>query len=150
MLQQSPVLPNYETPIQEPNLDPSSQAPFGERINTIYYQFLNLLLQVVQPLSEQPVTGTAKAGTITLNGGKGIITTEALATAAGATYTLELANPQIEETSLLMLTVSNGANTAGLPVIAKLVVADQTATITIKNAGATAFNGTLVVQFLIQ
>jgi hypothetical protein len=160
LIQQSPVLPSYQTPLFEPlfdldpNLDPAVlaaiQAVLRARINSVYYQFLNLQLKVVQPLSELPLKGTAKAGAITLLGPKGIITTEALVTAAGAAYTLELVNSSIELSSLLMLTVSNGSNTGGAAVLESFAVDDQAATIKVKNAGATAFNGTLIIQFLVQ
>lgn len=160
MNQQSPVLPSLETALLSPlfNFDPSLDAKFVQAlqqvlnapIGTVYYQFFNLLLATVQPLSAVPLTGAAKAGAITLNGAKGIITTEALVTAPGATYTLDLSNSQIEETALLMLTVSNGTNTAGTPTLQRFTVGDQSAVIKIQNAGATPFNGTLVIQFLVQ
>jgi len=156
MIQTAPVLPSYETSVLEPNLDPESKDPFGGRFNTVYYQFLALLLKTVQPLAQVPVTGTAKPGAlpntarITLSGPKGIITTEPLATAPGGVYTLDLTNTAIELTSLLMLTVTNGTNTQGAAVLQSIVVDDQAATIKILNAGAEAFNGTLVVQFLVQ
>jgi hypothetical protein len=155
MIQTAPVLPSYETPVQEPNLDPKSEDPFGGRLNMVYYEFLTLLLKLVQPLSALPSLGTAQptaanSGKVTLDGAKGVITTEALATAAGGIYTLEFTNPQIEPLSLLMLTVSNGTNTGGAAALHSVVVDDQEATITIQNIGAVAFNGTLVIQFLVQ
>jgi hypothetical protein len=166
MNQRAPVLPSYETSVLEPlfdldpKLDPAIlaviQSILHARLNTVYYQFLNLQLKAVQPLSELPVIGTVKPGavpnqgSIALTGPKGIITTEALTTPAGVTYTLTLTNPQIEAASLLMLTVSNGTNTAGLAVVESFVVGNGLATIQVKNAGAAAFNGTLVIQFLVQ
>jgi hypothetical protein len=156
MNQTAPVLPSYETSVLEPNLDPKSKDPFGERFNTVYYQFLALLLKTVQPLSQVPVKGTAKPGalpntaSITLSGAKGIITTEPLATLPGGVYTLDLTNTAIELTSFLMLTVTNGTNTHSLAALESFLVDDQAATIRILNAGAAAFNGTLVIQFLVQ
>jgi hypothetical protein len=166
MNQSSPVLPVYETTVLEPlfNFDPSLdpkvlaalQQILEARLNTVYYQYLNLILKIVQPLAQFPLTGDAKPGAvpneaaITLDGPRGIITTEALATAAGGVYTLEFTNPSLEPTSLLMLTISNGTNTGGMAVLQSILVDDQVAMIKIQNSGATAFNGTLVIQFLIQ
>lgn len=150
MIQSSPVLPNYETPLQEPNLDPTSEDPFGDRMNTAYYQFLNLLLQAVLPASQPAIAAAAKAGAVTLNSWNGIITTEALTTDAGGTYTLSLSDQQISETSNVIVAVSNKSNTGGAALLASVVVEDGAATIKVSNIGTTAFNGTLQIQFVVR
>ena len=150
MLQQPPVIPNYETPVLEPFLDPEATDPFRQRFNTSYYQFFDLLLKSVLSVSSAPVIGTSKAGAITLDGSNGIVTTEPLATAAGGAYTLVLLNGQIESSSNLLVTVSNGSNTGGAALLTDVALFDGAAHIRIENIGASAFNGSLQVNFLIR
>lgn len=95
-------------------------------------------------------TATAAAGAATSNTQSGLVTTEALTTAAGAQYTLTLTNDKIGFGSILLVTVANGTSTAGTP---SLTVASQgsgSATIIVQNIhGANAFNGTLKISFLV-
>jgi hypothetical protein len=57
-------------------------------------------------------TATASAGAATLSKPTGVITSEALTTAAAAAYTLTLTNTLITTSSKVMASVSNGTNTA--------------------------------------
>jgi hypothetical protein len=160
MNQTAPVLPSYEVPVLEalfdldPTLDPLVFAAIEEvlraRFNLVFYQFFTLLLKTVQPWAVPAVTGAAKAGAIALSGVSGIITTEALGTAAGAIYTLEFTNSAIDESSNLLIAATNGTNTGGTPALQSVVVGNGVATVVIRNIGAVAFNGTLQLNFILR
>lgn len=96
-------------------------------------------------------TATATAGAATLNDPSGIITTENLTTAAGATYTLTLTNSAIDANSLVMVNVSNGTNTTGVPVVSTVTATLHQVVIVILNAATiTAFSGgTLKIGFTV-
>jgi hypothetical protein len=95
--------------------------------------------------------GTAVASAVTLNSQRGIVTTEALTTAAGAAYTLTLTDSRIGANSLVMASVANGTNAAGIPVVGRITPGVGNATIEVRNVHASAaFNGTLVLSVLVQ
>ena len=94
-------------------------------------------------------TVAASGGAATLNRQLGVVTTESLSTAAGATYTLTLTDSKISATSVLMASVGLGTSTAGTPVVAGVVPGAGSATIVVQNIhAANAFNGTLVIHFI--
>jgi hypothetical protein len=93
-------------------------------------------------------TATAVAGAATLNKGSGVVTSEALTTAAGANYTLTLTDSAITATDIPFASVSNGTNAGGLPEIASVTPGAGTLTIVVHNGHATAaFSGTLTIGF---
>lgn len=93
-------------------------------------------------------TATAVAGAATLNKASGKITTEALTTAAGASYTLTLTNSAIAAADTVFASVANGTNSAGLPVIGLVTAGAGSAAIIVNNMHASAaLNGTLVISF---
>ncbi len=97
-------------------------------------------------------TGTASAttGAATLSTQNGIVTSESLTTAAGATYTLTLTNTKIAASSNVMVTTGLGTSTQGLPIVTKVTPGVGSATIVITNAHASlALNGTILIQFKI-
>jgi len=95
-------------------------------------------------------TATAVAGAATLNAQAGIVTTAALATAAGGTYTLTLTNSDIAAASNVMVTVGYGTCTTGDAIVQSVTPAAGSCVIVIKNVSAVAaFNGTLLIQFLV-
>ena len=95
-------------------------------------------------------TASATAGAATLNKPSGVITSEALTTAAAATYTLTLTNSEIAATSQVLVTVGNGTNSAGLPVLATVTPASGSVVIVVRNAhAANALNGTIKVAFVV-
>ena len=98
-----------------------------------------------------PVPATAVAGAATLNKMSGVITSEAITTAAGATYTLTLTNSAIDASSLVMVNVNNGTNTTGVPVVSTVAATLHQAVIVILNAATiTAFSGgTLKIGFTV-
>jgi hypothetical protein len=95
-------------------------------------------------------TATASSGAATLSKNAGVITTEALTTAGLADYTLTLTNTAIAAADQLMVSVGNGSNTQGDPVVGAVTPGAGSAVIVIRNAHATqALNGTLRISFVL-
>lgn len=95
-------------------------------------------------------TATAAAGAATLNQPSGVVTSEALTTAAGATYTLTLTDSQIAAGDLVFASVNLGAGTGGTPTVASATSAAGSAVVVIQNIHATAaFNAAIQIPFLI-
>ena len=98
-------------------------------------------------------TGTASGGAVTLNAaGSGIITTEALSSAAGSPYTLTLTNNMVAAADLVFATVQNGTNTGGDPYLKTVTPGAGSVVIVVGNTTevvSTALNGTLKIGFLI-
>lgn len=95
-------------------------------------------------------TAAATAGAATLNNYSGVVTTEALTTAAGAVYTLTLTNARFKANDIVNVTIGNGTNSAGAPTLQTVTPAAGSATIVIANRhAANALNGTLTVMFSI-
>lgn len=96
---------------------------------------------------------TAAAGAVTLNKMSGVITTEALATAAGAEYVLTLTNTNITYADQVYASVGFVSSTTGTPVVTRIqqtAVTGNPVQIHIQNVHATApFNGTLEINFFI-
>jgi hypothetical protein len=93
-------------------------------------------------------TATAAAGTATLNKASGKIATEALTTAAGASYALSLTNSQVAAADTVFASVANGTNSAGDPVIGLVTPGAGFVTIIVNNRHASAaLNGNLVISF---
>lgn len=81
----------------------------------------------------------------------GVVTSESLTTAQNAIYALTLTNNQIKATDIVLVSVGNGTNSAGTPMLGTVTAADGSVVINIinKHASAVAFNGTLKVAFQI-
>lgn len=95
-------------------------------------------------------TASATAGAATLARYAGVITSESITTAAQANYTLTLTNSLIAAADQVYVSVNNGTNTQGTPVVSTVAPAAGSVVITIKNDHATlAFNGTIKVMFLL-
>ena len=93
-------------------------------------------------------TGTAAAGAVTLNNKFGRITSEALVTAAGATYTLTITNANILATDVVLGSVALGTATTGSPNINTIKAANGSLVIIVQNVHASAaLNGTIIVSF---
>lgn len=98
----------------------------------------------------QPNTATAVAGAATLNQGAGFVTSEALVTAVGATYTLTLSNSFCDANTMVMVEVNLGTATQGTPCVTTTVASAGQVVIKVKNIDATnAFNGTIVIGFFL-
>jgi hypothetical protein len=95
-------------------------------------------------------TATATAGAATLNAESGVITTEALTTAAASEYTLTLTNSKIAATDMVFASVQNGTNTTAQATITTITPASGSVVIKVKNTtAATALNGTLKISFVV-
>jgi hypothetical protein len=95
-------------------------------------------------------TATATAGAATLNKAAGVITSEALTTAAGATYTLTLTNSAIAAADQVYVSVSLGSATAGVPVITTVKPAAGSLAVILQNISASApINGTLKISYFV-
>ena len=95
-------------------------------------------------------TAAATSGAATLNKMSGVITTEALTTAAGATYTLTLTNSDIAATDLVFASIGNGTNTAGAPALTLITPGAGSVVIKVQNVHASAaLNGTLLASFMV-
>lgn len=96
-----------------------------------------------------PVPGTLSSNAVTINNMSGVITTGSLNTAGGANYAMTLTNSQILTTSSILVTWAGGTNsTANFSI--KAAVGNGSATITLyNNTAATAFNGTVILNFLV-
>lgn len=91
----------------------------------------------------------AVAGLATASGESGTITSEALVTAAGATYTLTIRNGYAGPDSRAFASVANGTNTQGDPVIGTVTPSEYGIVVTVVNRHASqALNGTLKIGFL--
>lgn len=93
-------------------------------------------------------TATAVAGAVTLNKSSGVITSEALTTAAAATYTLTITNNLVAAGDIPFASVSFGTNTTGLPEVSSVTAGAGTLVVVVRNAHASAaLNGTIKVSF---
>jgi hypothetical protein len=87
------------------------------------------------------VTLSSNAGTLSKMAG--VITTEALTTAAGAGQALTITNTLAATTSIVLVTRTGGTSTGGTPTA-------STITITLDNKHASAaFDGTFILSFLL-
>ena len=96
-------------------------------------------------------TATASSGAATLNDYIGKVTTEDLTTAQNAIYTLTLTNSKIAAADIVQVTVANGTNSAGSPMLGTVTPAAGSVVITVhnKHASAVAFNGNLKIMFQV-
>ncbi len=101
-------------------------------------------------LHQPKQTATAASGAATLNATAGVITTESLTTAQNAIYTLTLTNSLIKATDTVLVSVGNGTNTQGTPMLGLVTVTDGSVVIKVinKHASAEALNGTLKIAFV--
>jgi hypothetical protein len=92
-------------------------------------------------------TATSTVHAATLNTQGGIITTESLSTAAGASYTFTLTDSLITATSVLQVAMYGLTNTGGNITLTSVTAASGSAVIVWTNTGGTAFNGTMTIAF---
>lgn len=95
-------------------------------------------------------TATATAGAATLSKQKGVVTSEALTTAAGATYTLTLTNTKMTASSVVMMSLQNGTNTQGVLNPVSVTPGSGSCVFVVRNDHASqALNGTIKIAFFI-
>ena len=86
---------------------------------------------------------------VTIDKMAGKVTSQSLATAAGAAATITVTNAQVAAGDLVLLSRIGGSNSAGTPVF-KAVPAAGSFVITIDNKHASAaFDGTFILGFLV-
>jgi hypothetical protein len=112
--------------------------------------FRNHILEC-EGLASELGTGTTATSAVTINDYAGLITTEALTTAQNSKETITLTNDKIAATSLVFVSIGNGTNTQGTPVVQTVTAGAGTCEIIIANKHATAesLNGTLKVAFFV-
>lgn len=95
-------------------------------------------------------TATASSGAATLNAFAGVITSESLTTAAGATYTLTLTNSDVAAADLAFASVQYGTSTTGTPAVAMVDTAAGSLKVIVQNIHASAaLNGTILISFMV-
>ena len=95
-------------------------------------------------------TAAATAGAATLNKDAGVITSEALTTAAAAAYTLTITNSSIAAADQVFASLQNGTNSAGIPVIERVTPGAGSVVIVVRNLhAADALNGTIKIAFAV-
>lgn len=96
-------------------------------------------------------TGTCSSNAVTVNAASGVITTEALTTAAGSTYTCTLTSNKITAGAMVYAIVdANGS--AGTPALANVTVtgASHTAAFIVQNIhSSTQLNSAVKIYFLV-
>lgn len=95
-------------------------------------------------------TATATTGAATLNKDSGLITSEALTTAAAAEYTLTLTNSSVAAGDYVFASVQNGSNTVGPIYVTTITPGSGSVVIKVINGHATApLDGTIKIAFLV-
>lgn len=95
-------------------------------------------------------TVSASGGAATLNKDAGVVTSEALTTAAGATYTLTLTNSSIAAADQVFASVQYGSATAGMPCITRVTPGSGSVVIIVQNIHASAaLDGTIKIAFMV-
>lgn len=95
-------------------------------------------------------TATATAGAATLHKLSGVVTSEAITTAAAADYVLTLTNREIAATDIVLATASNGTNTTEGLAVNRVTPAAGSVIIRVRNThSASALNGTIKIAYLV-
>ena len=93
-------------------------------------------------------TATSTAGAATINHQAGVVTTEALTTAAASAYAFTLTNSRITTASIVILQLMGGTNTTrGIELRAIPGSGSATLSLYNNNVAGTALNGTLIFGF---
>jgi hypothetical protein len=95
-------------------------------------------------------TATSTAGAATINHQVGVVTTEALTTAAASAYAFTLTNSRIATTSVVLLQLMGGTNTTR-GIECRAIPGNGSATLSFfnNNVAASALNGTLIFGFQV-
>lgn len=99
--------------------------------------------------STTTAVGTGGTSTATLSKMAGVVTTDAITTAAAANHVMTITNTLVAAGDIVQISQNGGANSAGTPLFSAVAGAG-TITVTIFNKHASAaFNGTLIFSFLV-
>jgi len=94
-------------------------------------------------------TATATSGAATLSNSLGMITSESLSTAAGASYTLTLTNTLVTAARVVQAAAYLASSTQGQLAVTSITPAAGSVVIVVKNVGTAALNGTIVIPFQV-
>jgi hypothetical protein len=95
-------------------------------------------------------SATSTAAAATIDQTAGVVTTEALTTAALTDYTFTLTNATISANSVVLASVAFGTSTTGDPVVGRITPAAGSVVIIVRNSHATAaLNGTIKIRFAV-
>lgn len=95
-------------------------------------------------------SATASSGAATLNKQSGVITSEALTTAAGADYTLTLTNNDVFASDIAFASVQFGTSTTGDPGVLAVTPSLGQLKVVVRNHHASAaLNGTIKISYLL-
>jgi hypothetical protein len=128
-----------------------TEIPSGVAPQTVAANLFQIGAIAFAEVVQNTTTSTVHAAT--LNTKAGYIITEALTTAAGATYTFTLTNSLFTTTSSQPLAVAmyNGTNTGGGGgqgmQLTSITMNSGSATLVFTNTGTTALNGTMTIIF---
>lgn len=134
---------------QQP-LDHTGNEPFWRFVQRLNEMFTELYGTTDTTNAADIVTLAARV--TALEGGTvaGETTTASLTTAAGASASLTITNAAIAATSKISVSVKNGTNSQGTPVVSEVTPTTGSATVVVKNDHATdAFNGTLKLEYIV-
>lgn len=110
----------------------------------------NLEALTKRNIEELKSSATGAALAVTINSILGTITTEALVTAALTDFIYTVTNGAVTASSMVFVSLGQGTNTTGSPVVMAVTPAAGSFVIRIRNAHATvALNGTLVINYLV-
>jgi hypothetical protein len=113
-------------------------------------KYRNMVMEL-DGLASELGTGTTSSSAVTVSDYIGKITTEALTTAQDSKETITWTNTLVAAADLVFVTLANGSNTQGTPVIQTVTPAAGSVTVVIANKHSTAqsLNGTLKLSFLV-
>ena len=124
-------------------LDPTGNDSQAVMVAKINEQFLH------PSIDNGTKTATATAGAATLHKAAGVITSESITTAAGATYTLTLTNNTMTASDQVMASVAYGTATTGSPMIMRVTPAAGSCVFVVQNIHASAaLNGTIKIAYV--
>jgi hypothetical protein len=113
-------------------------------------KFASNVNRFLDPVYLQSGTATATTGAATLNTQAGVVTSEALTTAAGSDYILTLTSSLVTAASQVFASAALGSSTQGIPGVIAVTPGSGSVTIRIRNFHATlAFNGAIKIAFQV-
>lgn len=101
------------------------------------------------PIDLDSSTGTCVSNAVTISKQAGVVTTEALTTAGGATQAIVITNTLVAAGDIVLVQWAGGTNTTKNFTLSA-VTTSNTITVTIaNNTAATALNGTIIFNFVV-
>lgn len=137
---------------QGTSLNTLFELPFtsaGQSTNTIVGNNGPTTLNTNAYLTFGKANGTEAANAVTASAQSGIITTSALTTAAGASYTITWTNTFLSPTSSIHLMLGGGTNTVKNITMQASPGAGSSTVVIYNNDPAAALNGTLLINYFV-